>query len=71
MTEPDPRDKVPEPEDKWVNVQNRMRNIPGMRSIPGMRLSLEEEWAEAWAEAWAEGLEEPPDVPIVCGADEV
>jgi hypothetical protein len=32
---------------------------------------LEEAWEEVWAEVWAEGLEEPPDVPIVCGADEV
>ena len=65
MTEPDPRDKVPEPADRWGNVQNRMRNIPRMKP------NLEEAWAEAWEEAWAEGLEEPQDVPIVCGADEV
>jgi hypothetical protein len=37
-----------------------------MRNIPRMKPNLE----EVWAEVWAEGLEEPPDVPIVCGADE-
>ena len=48
MTEPDQKDKDPEPAGKWVNAQTMIPVNPEM------------EWEEGWEEVWVEQPEELP-----------
>ena len=56
MTEPDQRDKAPEPADKWVSAATRIQMNPD----PG--LSSERDREGAWEEVLAEQQDEQQDV---------